>query len=431
MTRAFALVTLRLAQDGQLPHQRLAAQLVEDTVYDTDHPERADDDRQERMVQRLLDDVRRAGRIETDDIVEQVSLRGLSWLLDDDPETALELLTRPLRRRRRPVALAQPGPPDAAIRRRRRGRGRPGDHPGRRGRRARATARPARRTRPHRAGRPRRRAPHWCAGRGDHARPPRRACGGGVAGTGVPPTDPSEVRYIEGEPVNNAVPLSVMRPLWNRRCYWCNEPTSFRYMAVDHIIPRKVTAERLDELKTKFGLPADFEVHRPANLAPICTPCNTKKGSTDYGHLPALLDHLRRAATVAPQVIKRAPSFWSLDDLGPALLKVLNADLDDPEIHAFLFSYAPDLLDTAAALNPEAIGDVVARRTELELGLDNGGLITRGSRWTGFSTIYTVTMTRQGRAAARAGASINTGQGRKRLSVSARGKSWPCCAAPA
>jgi hypothetical protein len=91
--RAYALVTLRLAQDGQLPHQRrLAAQLVEDTVYDTDHPERAEDARQERMVQRLLDDVRRAGRIETGDIVEQVSLRGLSWLLGE-PSSALELLT--------------------------------------------------------------------------------------------------------------------------------------------------------------------------------------------------------------------------------------------------------------------------------------------------------------------------------------------------
>jgi hypothetical protein len=40
--------------------------------------------------------------------------------------------------------------------------------------------------------------------------------------------------------------------------------------------------------------------------------------------------------------------------------------------------------------------------------LADRGLITRGSRWTGFSTVYTVTMTRQGRAAARAGTSIGT-----------------------
>lgn len=45
--------------------------------------------------------------------------------------------------------------------------------------------------------------------------------------------------------------------------------------------------------------------------------------------------------------------------------------------------------------------------------LADRGLITRGQRWTGFSTIYTVTMTRQGRAAARAGTSIDTGKAPK------------------
>jgi 5-methylcytosine-specific restriction endonuclease McrA len=133
--------------------------------------------------------------------------------------------------------------------------------------------------------------------------------------------EPSEkVGYVPGNATNNAVLLAVLRPLWNYRCYWCNEPVSFRHMAVDHIIPRTVTAQRLTELKTHFGLPADFGVHRPGNLAPICTPCNTKKSSSDYGHLPVLLDHLQRAATVAPKVIKQVQRFATLNELGPALL---------------------------------------------------------------------------------------------------------------
>ncbi|MEU7802611.1 hypothetical protein AB0B10_25465 [Micromonospora arborensis] len=45
--------------------------------------------------------------------------------------------------------------------------------------------------------------------------------------------------------------------------------------------------------------------------------------------------------------------------------------------------------------------------------LADRGLITRGSRWTGFSTVYTVTMTRHGRAVARAGTSIDTGRAPK------------------
>jgi hypothetical protein len=53
-------------------------------------------------------------------------------------------------------------------------------------------------------------------------------------------------------------------------------------------------------------------------------------------------------------------------------LTVINADLDDPEIQAALLSYAPDLLEIAVSLNPDAIGDVVARRAELDLGLDLG-----------------------------------------------------------
>lgn len=45
--------------------------------------------------------------------------------------------------------------------------------------------------------------------------------------------------------------------------------------------------------------------------------------------------------------------------------------------------------------------------------LADRGLITRGSRWTGASTVYTVTLTRQGRAAARAGTSTDTGRAPK------------------
>ncbi|GLZ01718.1 HNH endonuclease signature motif containing protein [Actinoplanes sp. NBRC 103695] len=180
---------------------------------------------------------------------------------------------------------------------------------------------------------------------------------------------PEEVGYIPGNATNNAVILMIMRPLWNYRCYWCNEPAEFRQMAVDHIIPRAATSARLTELKTRFGLPADFGVHRPGNLAPICTPCNTRKRNSDYGNLPALLDHLKHAAVVAPKVVRKVQWFAALNELRPALLKLLNADLDDPEIRTAMQFWVPDLLHTAASLDPDAIGDEVARNVEVDLGL--------------------------------------------------------------
>ncbi|MGW5079565.1 HNH endonuclease [Micromonospora echinospora] len=198
--------------------------------------------------------------------------------------------------------------------------------------------------------------------------------------TPPPAAAPENIGYIPGNATNNAVLLMVMRPLWNYRCYWCNEPAEFRQMAVDHIIPRTVSAERLTELKTHFGLPADFGVHRPGNLAPICTPCNTKKSSSDYGDRPVLLDHLNHAAKDAHKVVKQVQRFAALNELGPALLKLLSADLDDPEICTALRSWMPDLLHTAVSLDPDAIGDVVARRAELDLGLDLGS-VTLAFAW--------------------------------------------------
>lgn len=191
---------------------------------------------------------------------------------------------------------------------------------------------------------------------------------------------PEEVAYLPGNATNNAILLMIMRPLWNYRCYWCNEPTAFRQMAVDHIIPRTATDDRLTELTTYYGLPADFDVHHPGNLAPICTPCNTKKSSSDYGHLPMLADHLKHAAQVAAKVVRQKRSFGALNELGPALLKLLSADLDDPETRTAMRLWVPDLLHTAAALDHEAVGDVVARRAELDLGLDFGP-VTLGFTW--------------------------------------------------
>ena len=92
--RAHALVAIRLAHAGKLPYQRgVAVRLIEDTLVDTEHPQRADDDRQQRMAQRLVDTVRRAGRIDTEEIAQVVGTKGLPWLIDDDTLTAVEILT--------------------------------------------------------------------------------------------------------------------------------------------------------------------------------------------------------------------------------------------------------------------------------------------------------------------------------------------------
>ncbi|WP_203813561.1 HNH endonuclease, partial [Paractinoplanes tereljensis] len=100
-----------------------------------------------------------------------------------------------------------------------------------------------------------------------------------------------DVRYRRGD---NAVLRSALIEQWNARCYWCEQPTRFTDTQIDHIIPHTVTPDELRDLIQWHGLPAEFDVHAPANLAPICSTCNRKKSDRKL-RAPAVTTQLDQA----------------------------------------------------------------------------------------------------------------------------------------
>jgi 5-methylcytosine-specific restriction endonuclease McrA len=109
-------------------------------------------------------------------------------------------------------------------------------------------------------------------------------------------------RYRDGD---NSVLRSVLYDVWNCKCYWCGRPKDYTDVQIDHIIPRGTNRRRLQQLIYDYGLPDTFDLHDVRNLAPICSLCNgpSGKGDKEPPRVPVVLDKLRRAEILRPEVI--------------------------------------------------------------------------------------------------------------------------------
>jgi len=142
-------------------------------------------------------------------------------------------------------------------------------------------------------------------------RPRGQKPSGSLAVSGYPSVD--DVRYRRGD---NAVLRSALIEQWNARCYWCEEPTRFTDTQIDHIIPHTVTPDELHDLVQLHGLSPNFDLHAPANLAPICGTCNRKKADRKL-RAPVVTMQLDRAREKQARVINyvraavRARKGWS------------------------------------------------------------------------------------------------------------------------
>jgi 5-methylcytosine-specific restriction endonuclease McrA len=96
----------------------------------------------------------------------------------------------------------------------------------------------------------------------------------------------------------------VLYEQWRQRCYSCDEPQPFAAIDIDHILPRSLSDEDLAHEKRQHGLPADFDLNRPANLAPICKRCNRAKSNRRYTGL-ALTTKLAEARDKQDTIIRR------------------------------------------------------------------------------------------------------------------------------
>jgi hypothetical protein len=168
------------------------------------------------------------------------------------------------------------------------------------------------------------------------------------------------IRYrVNGE---NSVLRSVLYDLWAYKCYWCSRPKDYNDVQIDHIIPQTMKDEQLQELAKQFRLPADFDVHDPYNLAPICSSCNGPGGKSDeeFVHVPVVLNRLRKAEKLRSTVIKRVQTFAAPGKTAAALILAKEADLSSPTTRQAFETYAPAVVQKLVLLDEVKAEDFVS-----------------------------------------------------------------------
>ena len=193
---------------------------------------------------------------------------------------------------------------------------------------------------------------------------------------------PAPVRYGG---VNDRLLRLALLEAWGWQCYWRGEPLSVATAQIDHIIPRTVQPARLAELIALHDLPADFDVDMPANLGPICGPCNNDKRAHDYLAVPAVHTKLAKARRLSPTVVRRVRAQKTAVTVGRSLIQAVTADLSEPAARDEFLAFAPAVVQTLALLDEDQV-DYVARRTlDLYLGHDrlpvSLTLDARGRTW--------------------------------------------------
>ncbi|RZU46688.1 hypothetical protein EV385_6765 [Krasilnikovia cinnamomea] len=187
---------------------------------------------------------------------------------------------------------------------------------------------------------------------------------------------PATVRYDRD---NRLLRLALLEA-WDWCCYWAGlrHPLTYSDARIDHIIPQDVTAARLAELKHNLSLPADFDIHGPANLAPICHPCNTEKSNGDFLDVPLVVGKLRRAQRYEQKVIRRVRDQATAGEVATRLVNAATADLSGPQARREFLENAPAVVQTLALIDEDAVDFRVTREVALETALVRLTLDGRG-----------------------------------------------------
>ena len=48
---------------------------------------------------------------------------------------------------------------------------------------------------------------------------------------------------------------------------------------VDHLVPKSLTGDKLDQALADYGLPVSFDIYALPNLVPSCRPCNGSRAT--------------------------------------------------------------------------------------------------------------------------------------------------------
>ncbi|MCM4083558.1 HNH endonuclease [Paractinoplanes hotanensis] len=175
-------------------------------------------------------------------------------------------------------------------------------------------------------------------------------------------TTSATVRYLPSG--DNTVLRDALYEAWGRRCHVCLRPKAFQEIQIDHLIAHTTAAADLQRLKQQHGLPDDFDLHAPANLAPACGDCNGQKGIHVLG--PGLLDiRLRKAATRESEVSAAVQSFATTHAVGRSLRVLRTLDLSDPAARAAFEQHAPAVVQELALLDESKADYLVTRSLDL------------------------------------------------------------------
>ncbi|MGW7071818.1 HNH endonuclease [Streptomyces sp. NPDC054855] len=205
----------------------------------------------------------------------------------------------------------------------------------------------------------------------------------------------SAVRYRSGG--DNAVLKLCLHRVYRTCCYLCGEPKDFPDVEIDHILPKSLSGPDMAREIKSYGLPRDFDVQGPENLAPICRECNGRKSNRTFNGARKVLLYLGKAADLRSRVITEVEKFGAGTRLSNHLLKAVEADLTQKKAREVFETYAPAIVQKLARLD-ERKADYVSFG-EVDLPVDDDrvpeliqqvGMVLRGSDRTAVTILQDV-----------------------------------------
>lgn len=173
--------------------------------------------------------------------------------------------------------------------------------------------------------------------------------------------DDEKFRYVNGG--DNALLKLALYDVYKTKCYSCGVPQAdFGAVQIDHIVPQTVPNDELTKWLSNEQI-VDFDMHAPANLAPICPPCNTRKSNHDLSAFVQTALAQRKARQVASAVKKRVKFFRDSSAVAKFLITVADMDLEDPAVKATFVENMPALVRKLALLDPDKAQDFSEVRT--------------------------------------------------------------------
>jgi hypothetical protein len=210
---------------------------------------------------------------------------------------------------------------------------------------------------------------------------------------------PPALRYTGSK--DTALRFALLKA-WAFKCYWCGRLIGMLDSEIDHILARAMDDEALAREVARHGLPVDFHRDDVANLAPICSACNKRKGNRGLSaaNLTAMnLDHARNRAD---GIVRDVRSIRAEPKLAEFLTRITESDPSDPRTKALLETFGAavmrKIVDAGVALEShESLALELDSQKgvfqEVEVALDTDGIATRkiveeicGSDWHQFVT---------------------------------------------